>query len=123
MSLRDRFPRRPRFVPLLQARKLRRQLTPEQRSYVDQLTVQKWAVVGYDVDAAKAATERQVSEDAAEYGFDPATIMLIVQLAWYIYQALKYLGLFDAVTPQLVAELIDSETIDDVDVENQLLGE
>lgn len=122
MSLRDRFKRRPRFVPLLKARKLRRQLSPEMQAYIDTVVAQKWVAVGYDVELAKAATERQLNEDAAEYGLDPATILLLVQLAWYIYQALKYLGVFDTITPEIVEAVVDTETADDIDAENQVLG-
>lgn len=122
MSLRDRFKRRPRFVPLLKARKLRRQLSPEMQAYIDTVVAQKWVAVGYDVELAKAATERQLTEDAAEYGLDPATILLLVQLAWYIYQALKYLGVFDTITPEIVEAVVDTETADDIDAENQVLG-
>lgn len=122
MSLRDRFKRRPRFAPLLKARKLRRQLSPEMQTYVDTLVAQKWVAVGYDVELAKAATQRQLNEDAAEYGLDPATILLLVQLAWYIYQALKYIGVFDTVTPEIVEAVVDTETADEIDAENQVLG-
>lgn len=123
MSLRDRFKRRPRFMPLLQARKLRRRLSPELQGYIDSVVSQKWVAVGYDVELAKAATQRQLNEDAAEYGLDPATILLLVQLAWYIYQALKYIGVFDAVTPELVEAMVDSETSDDANTENRVLGD
>jgi hypothetical protein len=123
MSSRNRFNRRPRFIPLLKARKLRRQLSPELQAYVDTLVAQKWVAVGYDVELAKAATERQLNEDAAEYGLDPATILLLVQLAWYIYQALKYIGVFDTVTPELVDAVVDNATADDIDAETQVLGD
>jgi hypothetical protein len=121
MSRNSRRPTSRRFIPLLRARKLRRQLTPEQREYLDAVVAQKWTVVEQNVELAVAATERQIRDDAREYGFDPATILLLVQLAWFIYQALKYLELLEP-TPALVREILETETIDTIEEEDQVTG-
>jgi hypothetical protein len=112
MSFASRFPRRKKFLPLLQARKRFRQLSGEQQAYVVSLAAEKWSVSGYDVEHAKAAAERQVNADAVEYGFDPATIMLLLQLIWLIYQLLVHFELLSTATPEIVAEMLDTEVAD-----------
>lgn len=74
-----------------EARKARRNLSADQRAYADRITAGIWSDSG-DIGEAMRVTEIKVGNDAQSMGFDPATILMIVQLALLIYKALKALN-------------------------------
>ena len=74
-----------------EARKARRNLSADQRAYADRLTADIWSDSG-DIGEAMRVTEIKVNSDAQSMDFDPATILMIVQLALMIYKALKALN-------------------------------
>lgn len=89
------------------ARRLRRRLTPEARRWVDRTAAEIWTEAG-DVAEAERLTARTLEMQGRQLGFDPATIMMLVQLAILIYKALKYFNVM-APTPELVAAMFESE--------------
>ena len=91
----------------MQARRLRRQLTPEARLYVDRMAAEIWSECG-DIGEAEQVTTKTMEMQGPRLGFDPSTILLIVQLAILIYKALKHFNVFQP-TPELVAALFEGE--------------
>ena len=69
-----------------------------------------WSETG-DIGEAERITKLKIEHDSGEMGFDPATILLLVQLAVAIYQALKHLNVL-APTPELVGALFEG-SVDD----------
>ena len=88
------------------ARRLRRQLEESHQAYIDRVTAEIWTE-NADIGDAERITRAKVEHDAESMGFDPATILLLVQLAVAIYQALKHLNVL-APTPELVGALFES---------------
>lgn len=91
----------------IEARRARKNLTQEQRRYVDRIAADIWSDSG-DIGEATRITEIKVGHDARSMGFDPATILMIVQLALMIYKALKALNVLSP-TPELVSAIFETE--------------
>jgi hypothetical protein len=91
----------------MQARRLRRQLTPEARLYVDRMAAEIWSECR-DIGEAEQVTTKTMEMQGPRLGFDPSTILLIVQLAILIYKALKHFNVFQP-TPELVSALFEGE--------------
>jgi len=92
------------------ARRLRRQLNADQQAYVDRITSHIWSETG-DVGEAERITRHRLEQDVTSMGFDHATILLLVQLAVAIYQALKHLDVLSP-SPELVSALFEG-AVDD----------
>jgi hypothetical protein len=90
-----------------QARRMRRKLTPEARVYIDRATAEIWSEAG-DVAEAERLTMRTLEMQGRQLGFDPATILMLVQLAILIYKALKYFNVL-APTPELVSAMFEGD--------------
>jgi len=91
----------------MQARKMRRKLTPETRVYVDRIAAEIWSECR-DIGDAEQITAKTMEMQGASLGFDPATILMIVQLCILIYKALKHFNVLSP-TPELVAALFEGE--------------
>jgi hypothetical protein len=91
----------------MQARRLRRKLTPEARLHVDRMTAEIWSECR-DIGEAEIVTQKTMEMQGARLGFDPMTIMMIVQLAILIYKALKHFGVLQP-TPEFIAAMFESE--------------
>lgn len=89
-----------------EARKLRRSLTHDHRAYIDRIAADVWSDTG-DIGEAMRVTEIKVNSDAQSMGFDPSTILLIVQLAILIYKALKQLNVLSP-TPDLLSAILET---------------
>ncbi|WP_292295067.1 hypothetical protein [Marivita sp.] len=88
-----------------EARRLRRNLSSEQRRYIDETAAGIWRETG-DLGEASRVTKRTLENSSTEMGFDPATIMLLIQLAILIYKALKYFQVFSP-TPELIEAIYE----------------
>lgn len=89
------------------ARWLSRELPTDVRERVSGLFTRIWNETG-DVAAAKAKLEAELAEN--EYGFDPATVLLLLRLGLLIFEMLKALGYLSVSEEQLSAVLeIDTE--------------
>jgi hypothetical protein len=86
---------------------MRRKLTPEARVYIDRVTAEIWSEAG-DVAEAERLTMRTLEMQGRQLGFDPATILMLVQLAILVYKALKYFNVL-APTPELVSALFEGD--------------
>jgi len=91
----------------MQARRLRRKLTPEGRLFVDRLTAEVWSE-NPDIGEAEIVTTKTLEMQGRQLGFDPATILMIVQLCILIYKALKHFGVLNP-SPELVAALFEGD--------------
>jgi hypothetical protein len=91
----------------MQARRLRRRLTPEARVYVDRIAAEIWTE-SRDVGEAEQVTAKTLEMQGRQLGFDPATILMIVQLCILIYKALKYFNVLSP-TPEFVGAMFESE--------------
>lgn len=89
------------------ARLKRRQLSAEVQDYTDRIASSIWAEYG-DIGQAHAITEKIVRRDAESKGFDPQTVILIIQLALLIYQTLKRLNVMSPST-EIVTALFEGE--------------
>jgi hypothetical protein len=86
---------------------MRRKLTPEARVYIDRVTAEIWSEAG-DVAEAERLTMRTLEMQGRQLGFDPATILMLVQLAILVYKALKYFNVLSP-TPELVSALFEGD--------------
>jgi hypothetical protein len=93
-----------------EARSLRQQLKAESRSYIDRLCADIWSETG-DIGQAESITKTKVEADSQVYGFDPATILLLLQLALAIYKALKFMNVL-APTPEVVTAFFEGNESD-----------
>lgn len=84
------------------ARLKRRQLSADAQEYADRIAASIWAEYG-DIGQAHAITEKIVRRDAESKGFDPQTVILIIQLALLIYQTLKRLNVMSPSTEIVTA--------------------
>ena len=91
----------------MNARRLRRQLTPETRLFADRMTAEIWTECN-DIGEAELVTTKTMEMQGRQLGFDPATIMLIIQLAILIYKALKHFGVLNP-TPELIAAMFEGD--------------
>lgn len=89
------------------ARRMRRKLTPEARLYVDRIAAEIWTE-SRDIGEAEQITAKTLEMQGKNLGFDPATILMIVQLCILIYKALKHFNVLSP-TPELVAAMFESE--------------
>lgn len=102
-----RQPRIPSEVP--RVRQMLRRLSRRQRSLGINLITKFWNESNRNEEEAVAAFQAHLNENAKEYNIDPATIILLVQLAILIYKALVYLEVLGPVSPGLVT-LVAGET-------------
>jgi hypothetical protein len=91
----------------IEARRIRRRLTPEARHFADRLTAEIWSE-SRDIGEATEITRKTLEMQGRQLGFDPATILLLVQLAILIYKALKYFNVLSP-TPEFVAAMFETE--------------
>jgi hypothetical protein len=91
----------------MQARRLRRKLTPEARLHVDRMAAAIWSDYA-DIGSAEIETRRTMEMQGSRLGFDPATILMIIQLCILIYKALKHFGVLQP-TPEFIAAMFESE--------------
>ena len=96
-----------RFRDRMQARRLRRTLTPEGRRWLDRATAEIWSEAG-DVGEAESITTKTLEMQGRQLGFDPATIVLLIQIAVLIYKTLKALNVLSP-TPETVSAIFESE--------------
>jgi hypothetical protein len=96
-----------RFRDRMQARKLRRRLTPEGRRWLDRATAEIWCESG-DVGEAESITAKTLEMQGRQLGFDPATIVLLIQIAVLIYKTLKALNVLKP-SPETVSAIFESE--------------
>lgn len=96
-----------RIADRMRARRLRRQLTPEARLYVDRMAADIWAE-SQDIGEAEQTTIKTMEMQGSRLGFDPATILLIVQLCILIYKALRHFNVLQP-TPEFVAAMFEGE--------------
>ena len=89
------------------ARKLRRKLTPEQRVYADRIAAEIWSETG-DIGQAEEYTTRTLQANGSRLGFDPATILLIIQFLILVYKVLKELNVL-APTAETVTAIFETE--------------
>lgn len=85
----------------------RRKLKSEQRQYLDRNVAEIFGEAR-DETEFKQFFEAKVSADSAIMGFDPTTIMLLIQLAMLIYQLLKHFEVIQP-TPELVGVICGDE--------------
>ena len=95
---------------LRDARRERSKLTPEAQLFVDRLTAEIWSESG-DVGEAERLTRRTLEMQGPQVGFDPATIIMIVQLCILIYKTLKHYKLLSP-TPEFVGVFFDEKVED-----------
>lgn len=95
------------FVTRRRLRKQRTQLGLRYRSYLDR-TVSEIAAEAKDETEFKQFFEAKVKHDSSRMGFDPMTILLMIELALLIYKLLKHFNVL-APTPEYVAFLIDED--------------
>lgn len=95
------------FIRRRTIRLQRRKLRAEHRKYLDRSVADIFGEAK-DEEEFKQFFEAKVIADSEEMGFDPATIMLLLQLAWLIYQLLKH---FEVISP--TAELVGLFSGDD----------
>ena len=95
----------------MNARRLRRQLTPEARLFADRMTAEIWSE-NPDIGDAELITTKTMEMQGRQLGFDPATIMLIIQLAILVYKALKHFGVLHP-TPELIAAMFEGDGDDE----------
>lgn len=91
----------------IEARRARKQLATEHQFYIDRLTSAIWSDRG-DIGLAMADTEIKINRDAAVKGFDPQTVIMLIQLALLIYQTLKRLNVMSPST-EMVTALFEGE--------------
>ena len=91
----------------MNARRLRRKLTPEARLFVDRMAAEIWSE-SRDIGEAELVTNKTMEMQGRQLGFDPATILMIVQLCILIYKALKHFGVLNP-TPEFVAAMFEGE--------------
>jgi hypothetical protein len=95
------------FVTRRRLRKQRLQLGLRHRSYLDRTVADVFAEAN-DETEFKQFFEAKVRHDSSRMGFDPMTILLMVELAILIYKLLKHFNVL-APTPEYVAFLIDED--------------
>jgi len=91
----------------MQARRLRRQLTPEARLHVDRMAAEIWSECR-DIGEAEQVTTKTMEMQGHRLGFDPATILMIVQLCILVYKALKHFNVLNP-TAEFVAAMFEGE--------------
>jgi len=89
------------------ARRLRRRLTPEQRIYADRLAAEIWSETG-DIGQAEEYATRTLQSNGGRLGFDPTTILLIIQFLILVFKVLKELNVL-APTAETVTAIFESE--------------
>lgn len=89
----------------MHARRLRRQLTPAARDCADRMAAEIWTETP-DIGEAELITTKTLEMQGRQLGFDPATILMIVQLIFLIYKSLKHFGVFNP-TPEFVAAMFE----------------
>lgn len=89
------------------ARLKRRQLSSDAQEYADRIAASIWSEYG-DIGQAHAITEKIVRRDAESKGFDPQTVILIIQFTLLIYQTLKRLNVMSPST-EIVTALFEGE--------------
>lgn len=89
------------------ARVKRRQLSADAQEYADRIAANIWSEYG-DIGQAQSITETVVRRDAGVKGFDPQTVILIIQLALLVYQTLKRLNVMSPST-EMVTALFEGE--------------
>jgi hypothetical protein len=85
----------------------RRKLKAEQRQYLDRIVAEIFSEAK-DETEFKQFFEAKVASDSSRMGFDPTTIMLLIQLAILIYQLLKHFEVIKP-TPELVGVMCGDE--------------
>lgn len=93
-----------------EARSLRQQLKADTRAYMDRICADIWSETG-DIGQAESITRAKIAADSQEMGFDPATILLLMQLALAIYKALKQLNVLSP-TPEVVTAFFEGSESD-----------
>lgn len=88
-----------------EARAARRKATREQRRAIDSVVAETFSVAHGNEPRAKEMAEQRF----AELGFDPMTILMLVQVAILIYKALKALNVFSP-TPEVVAAIFEDDS-------------
>jgi hypothetical protein len=85
----------------------RRRLSFGQRGYLDGVTSEIFSEAGSEAEFAQFF-EAKVRHDSQTMGFDPMTILLMIELAMLIYKLLKHFNVLTP-TPEYVAFLIDED--------------
>jgi hypothetical protein len=93
-----------------EARTLRQRLKADTRAYMDRICADIWSETG-DIGQAEAITRAKIAADSQEMGFDPATILLLMQLALAIYKALKQLNVLSP-SPAIVTAFFEDRESD-----------
>lgn len=83
------------FVRRRTIRLKRRKLRSEHRQYLDRTVADIFGEANNETEF-KQFFEAKAIADSEEMGFDPTTIMLLIQLAALIYQLLKH---FEVISP------------------------
>jgi len=85
----------------------RRGLKRDGRQWLDRHVAEIYSE-SKDVPEFRQFVTAKANADSVEMGFDPATIMLLIQLAVLIYQLLKH---FEVISPSLtlVTALVDED--------------
>lgn len=97
-----------------EARRRRRDLlrsgrvSTEQMAWLESTAADIFAETG-DIGEAERITKTTLEARASELGFDPATILMLIQLAILIYKALKYLNVLNP-TPELVRAILETDS-------------
>jgi hypothetical protein len=100
-----------------QARGLRRKLPDNARGWLDREITQIWSESG-NVEMATRDLKATLEQSAPVHGFDPATVILMLQLGKLIFETLKALGYFKATQEQLMA-ILETEIADDAEMDSE----
>jgi len=90
------------------ARWASRELDDKTREVADGIFARIWNTTK-DVAEAKAQLEAELEKD--EYGFDPATVIMLIRLGVLIFEILKSLG-YLAVTAEQLSAMLEIEVED-----------
>lgn len=85
----------------------RRKLRAVERDYLDDVVADIYKEAGTEEEFKQFFTAKS-NADSATYGFDPMTIILLIELAMLIYKLLKHFDVL-APTPEFVSFMIDED--------------
>jgi hypothetical protein len=88
-------------------REVRGILNARQLAWFESTVADIWGETG-DIGEAERLTKTTINARAGELGFDPSTILLLVQLAILIYKALKHLNVLNP-TPEVVLAIFEGD--------------